>query len=87
MFRNLAVTGLAGLAIGAVALTTASLMTTGSAEAFGPRYERAAPAYGFRPPPPAFHGFWGHRRWQRWNENFRPLPRPHDGYARRYGWR
>jgi len=88
MFRSFAVTGLAGFAISAVALTTASLMTTGPAEAFGPRYEREVPAYGWRPPPPAVHGYWGHRRWQRYNEGFRPPPpRQHYGYGRGYGWR
>jgi hypothetical protein len=87
MFRKFAATSLASLAIGAVALAAASFMTPSAAIAFGPRYERGPPlAYGWRPPPPAVHGYWGHRRWQRYNDGygFRPPP-PRYGYG--HDWR
>ncbi|KRE17800.1 hypothetical protein ASE63_00945 [Bosea sp. Root381] len=89
MFRKFAGVSLATFVVGASALVAASFMTAGSAEAFGGRYERGyeRPAYGWRPPPPAMHGYWGHRRWQRYNEGFRPPPRHHYGYGRDYGWR
>lgn len=88
MFRKFAATSLASLAIGAAALAAASVMTVGPAEAFGQRYElgRDTPAYGWRSPPPAFHGYWGRRRWQHSHDGhgFRSPP-PRYGYG--YGWR
>ncbi|PTM38755.1 hypothetical protein [Bosea sp. 124] len=88
MFRKFAATSLASLAIGAAALAAASVVTVGPAEAFGPRYESEAPAYGWRPPPPAVHGYWGRRRWQHYNDGygFRPPP-PRYGYGYGHGWR
>jgi hypothetical protein len=87
MFRRLIATGLATLVIGAAALTGASLATTSPARAYdgyhGRGYERP---HHWRPAPPAFHGYWGHRRWQRYNEGHRfraPPPR----YGHGYGWR
>ena len=90
MFRKVAATSLASLAIGAAALAAASFMTVSPAEAFGQRYEqgRDTPAYGWRSPPPAFHGYWGRRRWQHHNDGygFRPPP-PRYGYGYGHGWR
>ncbi len=90
MFRKFAATSLASLAIGAAALAAASVMTVGPAAAFGegygPRYD--TPAHGWRPPPPAVHGYWGHRRWQRYNDGYgfrSPPPRYGYGYGR--DWR
>ncbi|PZN99320.1 MAG: hypothetical protein DCF30_12060 [Hyphomicrobiales bacterium] len=90
MFRKVAATSLASLAIGAVALAAASVMTSGSAEAFGGRYEQGygARAHDFRPAPPAVHGYWGQRRWQRYNDGYgfrSPPPRYRYGYG--HGWR
>ena len=88
MFRKFAATSLASLAIGAAALAAASVMTVSPAAAFGERYEQGydTPAYGWRPPPPAVHGYWGRRRWQHYNDGygFRPPP-PRHGYG--HGWR
>lgn len=86
MFRKFAGASLATFFVGATALVAASVTNINSAEAFGGGYERGyeRPAYGWRPPPPAFHGYWGHRRWQRYNDGFRPPPPP-PRYG--YGWR
>ena len=90
MFRSFAGTSLATLIVGATALAAASLATASSADAFGGRYERGyeRPAYGWRPPPPAMHGYWGQRRWQRYNDGYgfrAPPPPARYGYG--YGWR
>lgn len=90
MFRISATPRLAKLAIGAAALGLATLSFIGSSEAYDGRYgygyER--PAYGWRPPPPAFHGYWGRRHWRRHYDGygFRPPPPPPGAYYR-YGWR
>lgn len=90
MFRNRARTGLAALALGGVVLTASIVAGTGNAQAFGDRYERGyeRPAYGYgwRPAPPAVHGFWGQRRWHRYSDGYgmRPPP-PRSSYG--YGWR
>lgn len=91
MFRSFAATSLASLAIGAAAFAAASLTTVSSAEAFGGRYERGydgPPAYGWRPPPPVVHGYWGRRHWQRYHDGygFRPPPPP-PRYGYGHGWR
>jgi hypothetical protein len=86
MFRKFAGASLATFVLGATALAAASFVNVGSAEAFGGRYERGyeRPAYGWRPAPPAMHGYWGQRRWQRYNDgyDFRGPPRSYG-----YGWR
>jgi hypothetical protein len=83
MSRTFAATS---IAIGAVALAVASFTAPSAAQAFGPRFEDGPPpAYGWRPPPPAMHGYWGYRRWRHYNEGFRPPPPPPYGYG--YGWR
>jgi hypothetical protein len=88
MFRKIAGISLASFVVGAAALTSASLATISPAEAFGGRYERGydRPAPGWRPPPPAMHGYWGQQRWRRYNESYgwRPPPQRY-GYG--YGWR
>jgi hypothetical protein len=89
MFRRIAGTSLATLIVGATALAAASFATTGSAEAFGGRYERGyeTPAYGWRPPP-TVHGYWGQRRWQHYNDHgYRAPPPPPARYGYGYGWR
>lgn len=88
MFRKLATAGLAALALGSGGLAMLSLVGSGEAQAYD-RYERQYErrAYGWRPSPPVFHGYWGQRRWQRWNEERRDDAY---GYGRRYGdryWR
>ncbi|MCO5092530.1 hypothetical protein [Bosea sp. (in: a-proteobacteria)] len=90
MFANRARTGLAALAFGGAVLAASLAAGSGEAHAFGGRYERSfeRPAYGYgwRPAPPAVHGFWGQRRWHRYSDGFgmRPVP-PRAGYG--YGWR
>ncbi|WP_332682568.1 hypothetical protein [Bosea sp. (in: a-proteobacteria)] len=84
MFRKLATAGLAALTLGTTVFAATSLVGSGSAQAYDRherQYERRA--YGWRPAPPAFHGYWGQRRWQRWNEERRDYGY---GYGRRY-WR
>jgi len=81
--------GFAAFLFGGVALAASTFAGTGDAQAFGDRYERFAgyQAQGWRPPPPAFHGYWGQRRWHRYyNDGYgmRPPP-PRYGYG--YGWR
>lgn len=41
--------------------------------------------YDWRPAPPAVHGFWGQRRWQRYSQDFgtRAVPMSSYGDARR----
>lgn len=91
MFRISAGASLATFAIGASALLAASFVTASPAEAFGGRYERGyeRPSYGWRPPPPpVVHGYWGQRRWQRYNDGYgfrAPPPPARYGYG--YGWR
>jgi hypothetical protein len=91
MFRKIAGASVATFVVGATALVAASFVNVSSAEAFGGRYERGyeRPAYGWRPPPPAVHGYWGHRRWQRYNDGygFRPPPPRGPRYGYGYGWR
>lgn len=90
MFRITTKPGLVKLAIGAAALAVAGLASVGPSEAYDGRYgygyER--PAYGWRPPPPVVHGYWGHRQWRRYNDGygFRSPPPPPGAYYR-YGWR
>jgi hypothetical protein len=89
MVRRFATTSLATLALGAAALAGASVITVGSAQAWDGRHERGwdRPAYGWRPAPPVFHGYWGERRWRRhdgYGHGFRAPPPPP---AYRYGWR
>ena len=88
MFRKFAGASLATFIVGATALAAASLTTAGSAEAFGGGYERGyeRPAYGWRPAPPAMHGYWGQRRWQRYNDGY-GLRAPPARYGYGYGWR
>jgi len=84
---NTAVRTLTGALAGLAALVGVGLLAAGPAAAYdghgyGPRggYERSRD---WRPPPPAFHGYWGHRQWRRHHDGygFRPPP-PH--YS---GWR
>lgn len=87
MFRKLASTSLATLVIGAAALAGASLAAPSAAQALdGRHYERGGydRPYGWRAPPPVVHGYWGHRRWQRYHEGRRFYGPPP---AYRYGWR
>ena len=87
MVRTIATTSFATLVFGAAALAGASVMTVGSAQAWDGRHERGwdRPAYGWRPAPPVFHGYWGERRWRRHDDarRFHAPPPP----AYRYGWR
>lgn len=95
MFRNRVRSGFSRNALAALVLAGAALAAwtfagSSPAHAFGDRYERfqERSAYGWRPSPPAIHGFWGQRRWQRYNDGFGfrpPSPRPHYGYD--HGWR
>lgn len=86
MFRKIASTSLATLLIGAAVLTAASVATAAPAAAYDGRYERYSegPRPGWRPPPPAMHGYWGHRQWRRHHDGygFRAPPPPYG-----YGWR
>lgn len=87
MFSNRAGTSLAIVAAAAM-LIAASGGHASPAHAFGDHergYGRADA--GWRPIPPAVHGFWGQRRWQRYNDDFgfRAPPRSHRGYG--HGWR
>jgi len=87
MFRTLAPTSLATLVIGAAALVGLSLAAPSDAQAYdGRHYARGGydRPHGWRAPPPVVHGYWGHRRWQRYHEgrDFRGPPRPYG-----YGWR
>ena len=90
MFGNRARIGLAALALSGAVLAVSAFAGVGEAQAFGGRYERSyeRPAYGYgwRPAPPAVHGFWGQRRWHRYSDDYgmRPPP-PRYGYG--YGWR
>lgn len=90
MFGNRARIGFAALALGGAVLAASTFAGSGEAQAFGGRYERSyeRPAYGYgwRPAPPAVHGFWGQRRWHRYSDGYgmRPPP-PRYGYG--YGWR
>jgi hypothetical protein len=90
MLGNRARIGLAALALGGAVLAASTFAGTGDAQAFGGRYERSyeRPAYGYgwRPAPPAVHGFWGQRRWHRYYDGYgmRPPP-PRSSYG--YGWR
>ncbi|SEF68539.1 hypothetical protein [Bosea lathyri] len=89
MFRKFAGVSLATFVLGATAVAAASFVNVSSAEAFGGRYEAGydRPAYGWRrPPPPAFHGYWGQRRWQRYNDGYGSRPQP-QRYGYGYGWR
>ncbi len=82
--------GFAALALGGLALAASIVAGVGDAQAFGGRSEQSwqRPAYdaGWRPAPPAVHGFWGQRRWHRYSHGFdtRPPP-PRSSYG--YGWR
>lgn len=90
MVRRSATTSLATLILGAAALAGASVMTIGSAQAWDGRHERGwdRPAYGWRPAPPVFHGYWGERRWRRHDGyGFRAPPPPRHGYSYGHGWR
>jgi Spy/CpxP family protein refolding chaperone len=85
MFRKIASMSLTSVLVGAAALAGASLFAAAPAAAFdgyGPRgyYDRP---HGWRPPPPPFHGYWGHRHWRRHHDGygFRPPPPP-PGYWR-----
>ena len=83
MFGNRARIGLAALALSGAMLTASAFAGAGEAQAFGGyerSYDRPAYGYGWRPAPPAFHGYWGQRRWQRWNEE----RRDDAYYGRRY---
>lgn len=83
MFRKIAATSLVALAIGAAALAGASLAAPAAAQPFDGRYGRAYERpHGWRAPPPVVHGYWGHRRWQRYHEgrDFRGPPPAH-GYV------
>ncbi|SIQ02205.1 hypothetical protein [Bosea sp. TND4EK4] len=75
----LALAGAASLAAGPAAYAQAS----GSRPEAG--RERPPHGYDWRPAPPAVHGFWGQRRWQRYSDNFgvRGLPTSSYGDARR----
>lgn len=88
MFRNRAGTRLAIVATAAM-LIAASGGHASPAHAFGGHEQRGygRADSGWRPLPPAVHGFWGQRRWQRYNEDFgvRAPPRSHRGYD--HGWR
>ncbi|WP_293806647.1 hypothetical protein [uncultured Bosea sp.] len=90
MFGNRARIGLAALALSGAVLAGATFAGAGEARAFGGGYERSydRPAYGYgwRSAPPAVYGFWGHRRWHRYSDEYgmRPPP-PRYGYG--YGWR
>jgi hypothetical protein len=90
MSGNRTRTGLAAFALGGAMLAASITAGAGEAHAFGGRYERSyeRPAYGYgwRPAPPAVHGFWGQRRWHRYYDGYgmRPPP-PRTGYG--YGWR
>ncbi len=89
MFRKLASASLATFIIGAATLGAASLAGTGSAAAFDGRWDRSQerPAYGWRPAPPAFHGYWGQRQWRRFGEDDRRFVRPRHYESYGYGWR
>lgn len=82
--------GFAALALGGAVLAASALAGAGEAQAFGGRYEhryeRPVYDYGWRPAPPAVHGFWGQRRWHRYSDDYgmRP-PAPRSSYG--YGWR
>jgi hypothetical protein len=86
MFRKFASTSLATLVIGAAALTAASFAAPSDAQAYDGRYGRGSydRPYGWRAPPPVVHGYWGHRRWQRWHDERRFYGPPP---AWRHGWR
>ncbi len=90
MFRITSKPGLLKLAIGATALVAAGMASLGSSEAHDSRYDHGyeRPGHGWRPTPPAFHGFWGARQWRRHHEGYgvRPAPPPPSAYYR-YGWR
>lgn len=90
MSRKILSTSLTTLVIGAAALVGASLTSAAPAQAWdgrpGPAYERS---YGFRPAAPAYHGYWGQRRWRRYHDGygFRAPPPPRYGYGHGHGWR
>jgi hypothetical protein len=87
MFRTFASTSFATLVIGAAALAGASLVNPSIAQAYDGRYGHGGyerPHGGWRAPPPVVHGYWGHRRWQRYHEGRRFYGPPP---AHRYGWR
>lgn len=90
MFRISATPRLAIFAIGAAALGLATLSFTGTSEAYDGRHDQGfeRPAHGWRPQPPVFHGYWGHRYWQRYRDGFDfRAPPPPPGPYYRYGWR
>lgn len=81
-----------GLAALALALAGAGSLGAGpgaQAQALGglPAAGRERPPHGYdwRPAPPAVHGFWGQRRWQRYSDDLaaRSLPASSYGDARR----
>jgi hypothetical protein len=90
MFGNRARIGLTALALGGAVLAASTFAGTDDAQAFGGRYERSyeRPAYGYgwRPAPPAVHGFWGQRRWHRYSDGYGMRPPP-QRYGYGYGWR
>ena len=72
MPRKFGVADVAALALAVAALALSGLVGGGVAQAYDRyerQYERREP--GWRPSPPAFHGYWGYRRWKRWNEERR----------------
>jgi len=86
MFRKLATAGLAALALGTTVFAAASLAGGGQAQAYD-RYERQYERRDhWRPAPPAFHGYWGQRRWQRWSDERRYGDYGHRRYDS-YNWR
>ncbi len=92
MFRNRARIGFAAFAFGAAAVVASTLATTAPAQAFWAGFDRtherlAFSGPGWRPSPPAYHGYWGQRRWQRYNDDdYGVRPRP-QRYGYGYGWR
>lgn len=78
----------AGMATGALAAGLVLAASAGAwAQAARDTNEREKPPHGYdwRPAPPAVHGFWGQRRWQRYSEDFgtRTVPASSYGDGRR----
>ncbi|MFN3670971.1 MAG: hypothetical protein ACK4VM_03575 [Bosea sp. (in: a-proteobacteria)] len=91
MSRKILPTSLTTLVIGAAALVGSSLIAAAPAQSWDGRggrgYERVE---GFRPAPPAYHGYWGHRQWRRHHDGYgfrAPPPPPRYGYGYGGGWR
>lgn len=71
---------------GANLLAPAPAAAFGQGHGYGSRFDGPPP--GWRPSPPAVHGYWGARRWRRYNDGYGwrpPPPPPSQGYG--YGWR